>query len=156
MSGGFSARMKTRLPLLLVVAALCGCAAGEPGSPNPNLSAPKLVVAARADGNYTIYLHAAFGERAYDWLSLAIDNRTVANRTASYSLEEAVNGTSFFVEVGAASQGQLYEYRGHVDVLPSASGTRVRFAALSDSGAWSDPRTYNMPFAQILDHPRSG
>jgi hypothetical protein len=145
--------MKAWLALLLV-AALSGCATGEPG-PNPNLAAPKLLVAARADGNFTVYLHAAFGERAYDWLSIAVDNRTVANRTAAYSLEDTVNGTSFFLDVGASSSGQLYEYRARVDVLPATSGDRVRVATLDADGTWSDPRTFSLPLEQILDHPRS-
>lgn len=147
--------MKAWLSLLLVVAALGGCTTGEPASPNPNLAAPKLVVAARDDGNFTVFVHAAFGERAYDWLSLSLDNRTVANRTTAYSLEQQVNGTGFFLDVGAATQGQLYAYRARVEILPAANGDRARVSTLDEQGRWSDPRTFNLPLEQILDHPRS-
>jgi len=147
--------VKAWLPLLVAAAALSGCAAGQPASPNPNLAAPKLVVAARADGNFTVFMHAAFGDRAYDWLTLSLDNASVANRTSAYSLEQAVNGTGFFLDVGASSQGQLYQYRARIDVIPGASGDRLKASVLDDEGRWSEPRTFNMPFEQILDHPRS-
>jgi len=139
---------------LLLLAALSGCA-GQGSVANPNLQAPEIVLAPRPDGNFTIYVHAAFGDRAYEWLSLSLDNRTVANRTLAYSLEEPVNGTSFFVTINAASGDQLYDWRAHIDIEPSDGTEHARIARLDERNAWSDPRTYSLPYTQILDHPRS-
>lgn len=143
------------VPLLLLAAALSGCT-GESAGPSPNFVAPKLVLAARDDGNLTLFVHAAIGERAYDWLSLSVDNASVVNRTSAYSLEESVNGTSVFVTVSAMSGDQLYAWRGHVEVLPVPGAERARIARLDDEDVWSEPRLYSLPFEQILDHARAG
>ncbi|MEA3200692.1 MAG: hypothetical protein QOE90_2120 [Thermoplasmata archaeon] len=140
---------------LLVLAALSGCT-GQSGVANPNLQAPEIVLAPRPDGNFTVYVHAAFGDRAYEWLSLSLDNRTVVNRTHAYSLEEAINGTSFFAVVSAAAGDQLYDWRARVEIVPSEGTEHARIARLGETNEWGEPRTYSLPYTQILDHPRSG
>jgi len=139
------------VPLLLLAAVLSGCAGGDSTTTNPNLLAPKLQLAARPDGNATVYVHSAFGEHVYDWIELKVDNRTVANRTSAFSLEERVNSTGFFLDVSGAAQGQTYAYRARVDVVAD----KLRVSALGSDGAWADPKTFTLPFAQILDHERS-
>lgn len=132
---------------LLVAASFAGCTAGE--APNPHLLSPKVVLQARPDGNLTVYVHSAFGERAYDWLSLRVDNVTVANRTDAFSLEETVPGDSHFLEVTTGTSTQVYVMRARVDVEPD--GERAQVSFLDDEGAWSDAKPFTLPFEHILE-----
>lgn len=146
--------MKAWVPLVLLGAALSGCAGGS-DTGNPNLVAPKVVLALRADGNLTLYLHSAFGEHRYDWLEVRVDNATIANRTSAFSLEESTNATGFFLDVAAEAQGQLYQYRARVDLARAGATENLRVATVDDEGTWSEPRSFGLPYQQILDHPRS-
>jgi len=134
---------------VLLLAAFAGCASG--GGGNPNLLAPKLVVQARSDGNVTLFVHGAFREQSYDWLSLAIDNQTLANRTEAFSLEENVRGAGFFAEAAGQTGGQLYEARARIDVEPS--GDRI-LVAFENGGAWTEPKSYALPYEHVLDRPK--
>lgn len=134
--------------LALTALALCaGCLAGEPV--NPNIAAPKLLVQPREDGNVTLFVHSAFGERAYDWIALSIDNASVANRTDAFSLEEQVASLGFYAEVEAGANDQVYLARVRVDVVPEDERALVSF--LDEQGKWSDPRPYALPFGTILE-----
>jgi hypothetical protein len=137
---------------LLLALLVGGCTSGG-GGRNPNLLAPKVVVDPRPDGNVTLFVHGAFRDQVYDWVSLSVDNATRANRTGAYSLEERVPAPGFFLDVQAAVGAQSYEARGRVDVLPS--GDRVRVALLDKNG-WGDPKSYGAPYELVLDHPSPG
>ena len=127
---------------------LAGCTLGGT-SGNPNLLAPKVILQAWPDGNLTVYVHSAFGEHDYDWLALAVDNQTVANRTGVYSMEERVPATGFFLTVRAGAADQVYELQARVDV--DRTQERARVAFLDARGEWDDPRSFNLPVERILD-----
>ena len=141
------------LATVLLGGMLAGCTLD--GTPtNPNLLAPKVILQAWPDGNLTVYVHSAFGEHDYDWLALAIDNETVANRTDAYSLEERVPTTSFFLTVRAGAADQVYELQARVDVDDERERARVAF--LDAGGEWADPRTFSLPVERILDRVTTG
>jgi hypothetical protein len=148
MTGGrFGTPMKAAwLVALLAGAALAGCASGEPA--NPNLAAPKLVVQARPDGSTTLFVHGAFADRLYDWIHVAVDNRTLANRTIAFSVEETVPSQRFYFEAVAGTSRETYELRGHVLVDPADE--RVEVAFLDAEGEWGDTQSFNLPFERVL------
>lgn len=142
--------MKAVVPAsLLLGMVLAGCA-DDPA--NPNLLAPKVLVQPRPDGNVTVYVHSAFGEHDYDWLSLSLDNHTLANRTAAFSLEEQVRGEGFFLHVQASAAGETFEVRARVDL--DLARDKARVALLDPDGEWNEPRAYNLPFEAILGRVR--
>ena len=142
------------LAAILLGGLLAGCLSGG-GAGNPNLLAPKVLLRPDSDGNVTVYVHSAFGEHDYDWLSLLVDNVTLANRTGAFSLEERVPSEGFFLTVRAGASGAVFEVQGRVDVDPTRQRARVAFVDLS--GEWDDPRTYNLPLERILDRaPQEG
>lgn len=134
------------LAALLMASALAGCA-GE--AANPSLTAPKVVVQDKPDGNVTIFVHSAFGERVYDWISVSVDNRTLENRTLVFSWEGSIPQRAFFMDVRAGAQGQLYDLRATValDVVQE----RATVAFLEPDGDWTEPREFGLPFERILD-----
>ena len=135
-----------------VAIALSGCLAGSGG--NPNLLAPKLVVQPRGDGNVTIFVHGAFREQLYDWISLGVDNQSVENLTQAFSLERVVDSDGFFVDVRAFTNDQLYEAKARLDVNWTAE--RVLVATLGLDGEWRDARPFSLPYEHVLDRPRVG
>lgn len=146
-SGDWGRVKAVSLASVLLGATLAGCAVdGDPA--NPNLLAPKVLLQPRSDGGVTVFVHSAFGDHDYDWMTLAVDNVTVANRTQAFSLEERIPSTGFFLTVRAGAGEQVYEMRGRVDVDPS--GERARVALLDGDGEWDDPRTFNLPMERIL------
>lgn len=133
---------------LLAAAAAAGCADG--GSPNPSLAAPKLVLQARADGSVTIFIHSTFGERLYEWISLASDNATINNRTQVFSLEESVDQPGFFAEATAGTQRETYTLRARFDV--DAAEEQVLVSFHDDKGEWSkEPEAFGLPFERVLN-----
>lgn len=138
--------MKAGLLVALVAsAAMAGCTGTEA---NPNLAAPKLVVQARPDGNVTLFVHGAFGDRLYDWVALAIDNETRANRSTAFSLEETVAGGGFYFETSAGVSREMYLLRGRADV--DAAEERVEVAFLAEDGEWGDPQSFGLPWERVL------
>jgi len=138
--------------IAMVVAAVAwaGCAGGEPA--NPNLAAPKLVIAHRADGNATVFLHSAFGERVYDWIHLEIDNATLVNETSTFAVEEIV-GPGFYVEASAQFGEALYELRARVDVFRVEE--RASVALVDADGEWAkEAESFDLPYERLLE-PRS-
>jgi hypothetical protein len=133
-----------------LLAGVAGCASTTTGQ-NPNLLAPKLVVQPRPDGNVTLYVHGAFRDQTYEWLSLAVDNRTPTNRTQAFSIEENVAGPGFFVSATAEAGGELYQTQARIDV--NATSERVHVAFLDPDG-WTEPKAYSYPFEHVLDRPR--
>lgn len=141
------APMKPGWVLLVIAgAALAGCAEG--GSANPNLSAPKLVLHARAEGEVAVFIHGAFAERLYEWMSLRVDNETVLNRTVVFSLEHAIPSTGFFFEASAGTARESYGLSGRVDLLPASERVEVSF--LDEDGEWSDAQSFGLPFERVL------
>lgn len=134
------------LVALVATAAASGCAGGEAG--NPNLSAPKLVLQARPDGSVTVFMHGAFGDRLYDWISLAADNLTLNNRSVAFSLEETVNRTGFFLDATAGTPREMYTLRARVDV--DLVEERVFVAFHEDDAEWSDRESFDLPFERLL------
>jgi hypothetical protein len=136
--------------IVLLASALAGCVGGGGGG-NPNLLAPKLVVAPRADGNVTLFLHGAFREQSYDWMSISVDNATIANRSRVFSSELDVARSGFFVDVQAQTGTLRYESRARIDVdLPEE---RVRVSFLQDD-EWGDARVFGLPYEHVLDRPK--
>jgi hypothetical protein len=135
------------LAALLVAVAWSGCAGGEPA--NPIVAAPKLVIAPRDDGNVTVYIHSAFGERAYEWIELRIDNVTRVNRTGTFSLEEAVpNG--FYLEAQAEFGDALYQFRGRVEVFRFEE--RASVSMVGPDGEWpKEAESFSLPFEHLLE-----
>lgn len=134
---------------LLLGTLLAGCS-DDPA--NPNLLAPKVLVQARPDGNATVYVHSAFGEHDYDWISLGVDNQTVRNVSGVFSLEENVPGSGFFLHVRAAANDEQFEVRGRVDLEPDRRRARVSF--LDPEGEWDGPRSFDLPFTTVLGRVR--
>jgi hypothetical protein len=137
------------LGVLLLAAIAAGCASS--GGGNPNLLAPKLVVQARSDGNVTLFVHGAFREESYDWLSLSIDNQTLVNRTEAFSVEENVRSSGFFAQAEGQTSGQLYEARARIDVEPAGDRILVSF---QNGDAWTDAKSYALPYEHVLDRPK--
>ncbi|MFA5862305.1 MAG: hypothetical protein WDA16_11485 [Candidatus Thermoplasmatota archaeon] len=135
---------------VLLVAGLGGCLSSGGGT-NPNLLAPKLVMQPRPDGNVTLFVHGAFRDASYDWLSISVDNVTISNRTDAFSTEETVAVPGFFVEVTAATALQVYQSRARVDV--DMTTERVRVSFLQENG-WTEAKSYAYPFEHILEHPK--
>jgi hypothetical protein len=134
---------------VLLAAAMAGCTLGGETA-NPNLLVPKLLLDAQPGApNATVYVHSAFGDHAYDWMSLDVDNVTIANRTDVFSLEEQVPATGFFLTVRAGASGQVYEMKGRIDLDGDRQKARVAF--LEDATDWNAPRTFNLPFERLLD-----
>lgn len=139
--------MKARLALaLLLAAAAAGCTGDE--AANPNLAAPKLVLTARADGNITVFIHGAFGDRIYDWISLRADNMTISDRTQAFSLEETVPRPGFYFEAAASTARDAYELRGRVDVDFAKDEARVSF--VQPDGDWGNEQGFGLPFERVL------
>lgn len=134
------------LSALVLCALLAGCTAG---TANPHLLAPKLVVHPLPDGNVTVYVHSAFGERPYDRLDLLLENATVATRTDAFSLETKVASSGFFAEVNAQAEQETYLLRARIDIDPLEK--RVRVVVLDDKGVWGEPQTYALPYERIIE-----
>ena len=134
------------LACILAVAA-SGCTAGEPA--NPHLAAPKLVIAPREDGNATVFIHSAFGERVYEWIELKVDNVSVGNRTSSFSMEE-VAPRAAFIEARAVYADALYEYRARIDVFPVDE--RASVTLVEADGDWArEPESFELPYEAFLE-----
>jgi len=131
---------------LLAATAASGCTGGE--TTNPNLAAPKLVLQARSDGAIIVFVHSAFGERLYEWISLRADNETVNNRTESFSLEEVVDRSGFYLDAKAATAREVYSLRGRVDVDLATARAAVAFH--DDDGDWDAPQNFALPFERVL------
>lgn len=130
----------------MLTALAAGCTAG---TTNPHLLAPKLVIFPQQDGNVTLYVHAAFGERMYESMELAVDNSTIATRADAFSLETKVASDAFFVEVTTRSIDETYHLQARVDVdRPTA---RVRFVPQQETGEWGAPDTYSLPYERIIE-----
>lgn len=131
---------------VVFAALLAGCGAG-PG--NPNQLAPKVLVHPWPDGNVTVYVHSAFGEHDYEWITVDVDNATVADANGTYSLEARVPSDGFFLAVRAGASEEVFEARARLDVGPSAD--KMRVAIVDGQGEWDDPRNVDAPFERILD-----
>lgn len=143
--------MLVRVLLLLLLPALAaGCTAGEV---NPNLLAPKVVVDVLPSGDVAVFVHSAFGERRYDSIVVHIDNATAAERAHAFSLEERVNQSRFFLDVQVVSGESVFRFQGDFDLEGVEEKERVDVAILDPQGGWTEPRTYSLPFVQILDRP---
>lgn len=132
--------------LLVAAVGLAGCSASEA---NPHLAAPKLLVHQLEDGNVTLYVHAAFDERTYDRISLALENVTVATRTDAFSLETKVASPGFFVEVTAELGEERYHLRARMDVLPE--NERILVATLGEDDTWTDADQFVLPYTRIME-----
>ena len=133
---------------IVLAGVVSGCASG--GAPgNPNLVAPKTILAARGDGNATLCVHSAFGDHQYDWIAVAIDNVTVENRTDVFSFEANVPAPHYYLEITAGSAQQQYHLRARVDL--AAKGDKALIAIESEKGDWADARPFALPWEHIMD-----
>lgn len=139
--------MKASLVAALLAGALAaGCVGDEPA--NPNLAAPKLVVQARPDGGASVFVHGAFGDRLYEWVSVAIDNVTLENRTSAFSVEEQVNATGFYIDAAAGTAQETYSLHARIDVDPVEE--RVIVSLVNEKEEWDDPQSFGLPFERVL------
>lgn len=146
-------RWGSLVALLLATAATAGCAEGGPA--NPNLAAPKLVLQTREDGTLIVFIHSAFGERIYEWISLAADNTTINNRTAAFSLEQAMSATGFYLNATAGTPREMYTLRARLDVDLKEEEVLVAFH--DDEGVWSkEPEAFGLPFERVLNRREAG
>ena len=132
------------LAVLLACVALGGCS----DNANPSLAAPKLVLAPREDGRVEAFLHAAFGERLYERLELAVDNATVAAEEDVFSLERTLDNASFYFEVTALTDREEYALRGHASLLREDEQFEIAFHGLD--GEWTEPQDFGTPFERVL------
>lgn len=131
---------------LLATVALAGCAA-QPA--NPSLSAPKLVVAARPDGNATVFMHSAFGERAYEWISLSADNQSLTNRSSAFSVEASLL-SGFYLDAAAQAGEEVYVLRARIDVF--AAEERASVSLVDSEGKWPDEaESFGLPYEHLLE-----
>lgn len=138
--------------MVLVAAGFSGCAGGEISGQNPNQLAPKFMLQQRPDGNVTVFVHGAFRDLLYEWIAIRVNNATVVNRTWSFSTEQRVDATGFFLEVEAEAEDVLYRARARIDV--NETDERVRVSVLDEEAGWDDPRPYGLPFTHVLDRPK--
>lgn len=137
------------LAAALLAVPLAGCAGAGGGGVNPALLSPKVVLDVRLDGVPVVFVHSAFGERAYDRIEVALDNGTARESILAYSLETPLNRSSFFLEVRVRAGESRFAMRGTVAL--DAERDRAEVALLSESGEWSAPRTFGLPYERILD-----
>lgn len=135
---------------VLAASVLAGCNAGNA---NPHLLAPKLLVQPHRDGNVTLFVHGAFGERLYESLDLSVENVSVLERTDAFSLETKVGAPGFFVEVVTEVDGERYWLRARLDVDHGAD--RVRVVPLGNSGGWGESESYALPYERIIERVSS-
>lgn len=128
--------------------ALAGCTT-QGSEVNPNLLAPKLIVDVDVDGTPLVYVHSAFGERAYDVIEVRVDNETRGAEHYAYSLEEKLDSHDFFLEVDVRAGESRFDFAGRV-VLDLAD-ERAFVTVLDEKGEWGDPRASNLPYEGILD-----
>lgn len=132
----------------MMASLLGGCAGGESPA-NPNLLAPKAILAAKPDGNATIYVHSAFGDHEYDWIEVVLDNVTLENRTDVFSFEADVPEPHYMLEVSAGAGNQVYHLRSRIDI---ASGREKALVAIeNDDGTWGDAKSFGLPWEHILN-----
>lgn len=132
------------LAVLVAAVALAGCT----DNANPGLAAPKLVLAPRQDGGIEIFIHAAFGERLYDRLTLVIDNESLASDAEVFSVERTLSKTSFYFDATAQTPRETYGVRGQAALQPQEDQFEIAFHA--DDGTWTDPEDYNAPFERVM------
>ncbi|HVL47451.1 MAG TPA: hypothetical protein VM889_02740 [Candidatus Thermoplasmatota archaeon] len=141
----------TWLLLVATVAPLAGCA--EAPVTNPNLHAPKLVLDRTVDNMTELYIHSAFGERAYDQITIALDNETLGQRSFGYSLDLTTPATRFFLTATVRSGESRFAWNGMVDL--DVDRDRVSIAPwLEKKNVTEEPRTFALPFEMILDKAR--
>lgn len=133
----------------LVCILMAGCTS-EGGTTNPNLLAPKLVLDQREEGNVTVFVHSAFGERAYDWIRVSVDNRTLVNRTEAFSIEEDLGAAGIHLTIEAGVADQRYALQVRIDEANADGKLRVSVLDIADD-EWADPRTTGLPYERILE-----
>lgn len=137
--------------VVLLAGTIAGCAGTDGATPNPNFLSPKLVVHQRPDGNATVLVHGAFREHLYDWISIRVDNGTVANHTWVLSAERMVPSSGFFLEAQAQAGEVFYQAQVRVDLNATAEKARL---SLLDAEGWQEPRTTGLPAEHIMDRPK--
>lgn len=138
-----------RLALLMLLPLMAGCASGGEPS-NPNLVAPKVVVDALPNGNWTVFVHSSFGERRYESIEVRIDNETVSARTQAFSVEHDIETAPFFLEVRVVASASTYQYRALVAPAGEES-TGAELVTVSLDGKWGDARRVGLPYQEILE-----
>lgn len=131
---------------ILAAATVAGCAGGD--AANPNLGAPKLHIAARPDGNLTLFVHGAFGDRLYEWIHVRIDNETLVNRSASFSVEES-RAPGFYVDASAELSDEVYVLRARIDHEPAPE--RLAVSLVGIDGEWAQAERFGLPFERLLE-----
>lgn len=139
---------------LVVLAALAGALSGCTQAPatNPNLLAPKLVIDYTVDGRTELYMHSAFGERAYDNLTVTLDNVTLARRTFGFSLDVTTERTAFFLSAYARAGASRFSWQGQVVLSPVNDTLAV--VPWAEDGPLGE-RTGGLPYEILLENARS-
>lgn len=136
-----------RVALLLVVALLAGCV--KDPSQAPLLGNPKLLLDRTEDNLTRVYLHSAFGERAYARLTVRLDNATVAESNDTYALVHKTASTAFALSVEARSP--LANYTTTVLVRVLDEGADV---AVFDGEDYEEFREVGLPWQKVVEEER--
>lgn len=134
--------------VVVVVAALsAGCVGGAEQA--PLYGNPKILLDRTVDNLTRVYVHSAFGERAYGEISVRIDNATVASAEDTYALVHKTNLTSFALEVEARSPAANYTTVVLVRML--AEDAEV---AIAEDEGFDAFREVALPWQKVVDERR--
>lgn len=142
--------MARRLALVLL-ALLGGCVADAPEA--PVLGNPKILVDRDATNATRIYVHSAFGERAYDRIALEIDNVTVAEQNDTYALVYRTADQDFHLRLEVESDGAVFAVEALV--RPGDDGEDALVAVLADDG-YEDLRPVGLPWEKLVEKRTEG
>ena len=132
------------LALVMVAALTAGCVKDQPQA--PLLGNPKILLD-RTEDNFTrVYVHSAFGERAYDRIEVRIDNATVAEDNDTYALVHKTERTAFALDVEARSP--LANYTTTVLVRMVEDGARV---AITEGDGFDAFREVDLPWQKVVE-----
>lgn len=139
------------LAVLLGAVALAGCF-DAPAAKSP-LYAPKLVVDTMEDDRIELFVHNAWGERAYERIVLRVDNATLVDENHTHAAILKVPGEGFYLDVSVQARDEgAFAFTGRLDFLPEEERLRVvpHDPAAEAEHQWGDERMFNLPHERVL------
>lgn len=140
-------RRAVSLALVLVAALTAGCVKDQPQA--PLLGNPKLLLDRTEDNLTRVYVHSAFGERAYARIVVRLDNETVAEAEDTYALVHKTDRTAFSLNVEARSP--LANYTATVLVRMVEDAAEV---AIAEEDGYDAFREVALPWHKVVDEER--